>query len=247
MRTQEQTTTTLRSLDELRGYRLDADDAELGRVEDVLFLDSDWSIRYFVANTSALFGRKVLLFTGTVGTPNWQTKTVPVNLTKEQIKNSPTIAFDKPVSQQKMGTLHRHYRWPEPWLAAPEAGWTMGAVRYDHSEKKGDPHLRSAREVTGYSIQATDGPIGHVEDFIAEAENWAVRYVVIDTKNWLPGRKVLISPAWIDRVDWANRSVHVGMTREEIEKSPQFDPSEPINREYEERLYDFYGRPAYWT
>lgn len=247
MQTQERTSTTLRSLDHLRGYRLDAADAKLGRVEDMLFLDSDWSIRYLVASTSALFGRRVLLFTGAFGTPDWQTKTIPVKLTKEQIKSSPDVAFDKPVSQQSMVDLHRYYRWPVPWAAAPEAGWTMGAVRYDLSERKGDPHLRSAREVTGYSIQAADGPIGHVEDFIAETGNWAVRYAVIDTKNWLPGRKVLISPAWIDKVDWPNRSVHVGMTRKEIEKSPPFVPSEPINRAYEERLYDIYGRRAYWT
>ena len=65
-----------------------------------------------------------------------------------------------------------------------------------------DPHLRSSAAVTGYHIQATDGDIGHVEDFLLDDRSWTIRFMVVDTTNWWAGEKVLIAPAWIERVDW---------------------------------------------
>ncbi len=118
---------------------------------------------------------------------------------------------------------------PEP---APEAGTHV---------------LRSADEVMGYHIEALDDAIGHVEDFIVDDESWKLRYIVVDTRNWLPGRKVLVAPDWIDSIRWVDQMVAVSLSREEISESPEFDPTVPINREYETRLYDYYGRPAYWA
>ncbi|MGQ9572218.1 MAG: PRC-barrel domain-containing protein [Dehalococcoidia bacterium] len=102
-----------------------------------------------------------------------------------------------------------------------------------------DPHLRSVKEVTGYHIQATDGEIGHVEDFILDDEDWVIRYMVVDTRNWLPGKKVLVAPGWVENIDWSESKVAVGLSREEIKDSPEYDPSAPVNREYEVRLYDY--------
>jgi hypothetical protein len=94
---------------------------------------------------------------------------------------------------------------------------------------------------------ATDGDIGHVEDFIADDDLWLLRYLVVDTRNFLPGgRKVLIPPAWLTSVDWVGRSVSVELTVDGVKNCPEYDPSEPINREYEQRFYDYYGRPRYW-
>jgi hypothetical protein len=113
-------------------------------------------------------------------------------------------------------------------------------------DPQGDPHLRSVDEVTGYHIAATDGEIGHVEEFILDDDNWALRYLVVDTRNWLPGRKVLVSPLWVTDLEWADEKAKVAMTRAQVKESPVYDPREPVNREYEARLYDFYGRPVYW-
>jgi len=111
----------------------------------------------------------------------------------------------------------------------------------------GDSHLRSTNEVAGYRIQAKDDKIGHVEDFIMDDNLWILRYVVIDTRNWLPGgRKVLVSPGWVDHISWADRIVFINLNAKAIENSPEYKPTLPVNREYEERLYDFYGRPYYW-
>ena len=104
----------------------------------------------------------------------------------------------------------------------------------------------STKEVSGYHIHAFDGSIGHVDDFIVDDESWVIRFLVVDTKNWLPGRKVLIAPLWVDAIDWESRQVRVDMTMEAVKNAPEFDPEAPINREYEERLYDYHGRPKYW-
>jgi len=125
-------------------------------------------------------------------------------------------------------------------------------VRQQHSavavqERPEDTHLRSAREIMGYHIQATDGEIGHVDDFIVEDDGWRVRYVVVDTRNWLSGRQVLLSPDWVDAVDWNERKVHASLTKNGVKNSPEFDPNAPVNRQYEEMLHDYYGRPKYWA
>jgi hypothetical protein len=113
--------------------------------------------------------------------------------------------------------------------------------------ESGSHVLRSAKEVTGYHIEALDGEVGHVEEFIMDDELWTLRYMVVDTQNWLPGRKVLVSPTWVKSLDWAEQKVTVELTCDAVKDSPKYDPRLPINRDYEERLYDFYGRPVYWA
>jgi hypothetical protein len=83
-----------------------------------------------------------------------------------------------------------------------------------------------------------------VDDFIVDDTTWAIRYMVIDTSNWWFGKKVLLAPHWADSVSWAERNVYVNMTRQAIKSSPEWDATAAINREYETRLYDYYGRPV---
>jgi len=109
-----------------------------------------------------------------------------------------------------------------------------------------DSHLRSSQAVIGYNIDATDGEIGHVEGFVVDDEAWAIRYMEVATRSWWPGKKVLVSPAWIERVSWTDSKVCVGLSREAIKNAPEYDESAPIAREYENRLYFHYGQPPYW-
>jgi len=247
----------LRSLKEIEGYRLDATDGELGRVKDFYFDDHAWVIRYLVADTGDwLPKRKVLISPEAAGEPDCSGRIVPVSLTTRQVERSPSIDADKPVSRQHEEQLAAYYNWPMYWspVGIPAAGMMPpGVVLRKPTEGKpaggeegGDPDLRSVREVIGYNIHAADGEIGHVNDFIADTEGWAIRYLVVDTRNWLPGKKVLLAPSWIERVSWSQRQVQVVPTREAVKGCPEFDPSTPINRQYEERLYDYYGVPRYW-
>jgi hypothetical protein len=111
---------------------------------------------------------------------------------------------------------------------------------------EGDPDLRSAQEVIGYYIEATDGSIGHVEDILIDSATWAARYLLVDTRNWWPGRMVLISPRWAEEVSWTEGKVHVGVTRDRVKGSPEYDPTSPIDRGYEQRLHDYYDYRPYW-
>src|SRR5262245_4161325 len=118
--------------------------------------------------------------------------------------------------------------------------------RYFH-EEHGDGHPPSRPEVSGYYIQAADGDIGHVEDFLLDDRTWAIRYMIADTRNWLPGRKVLVAPEWITFVSWTDSTVHVSMTREQVRRSPEYDPGRPIEPDEERRLSDHYGLPTSWN
>jgi uncharacterized protein YrrD len=249
----------LRSTKELRGYKIRAIDGEIGQVHEFYFDDLDWIFRYLVVDTGNwLPGRKVLLKPVVLAQPDWETRSLSVELTKEQVENSPSISADEPVSRQMEVDLHTYYGWTPYWrgglppfgvgaAAAAEAIAMAAAPMGESDDQEGDQHLRSTREVNGYRIQARDGEIGHVDDLIIEDETWFIRCLVVDTRNWLPGRKVLVAPAWAEQVSWVEREIQVDLSRETIRESPEFDASTPVNRDYEGRLYDYYGRPRYWA
>ena len=247
----------LRSLKELYNYALQAEDGDIGRCKDFLFDDGRWTVRYMVADTGKwLPGKKVLISPVSLGTPIWASRNFTVRLTKKQIESSPGLDEHAPVSREYEKRWMDHYGWTYYWFGgglwgASESPTGLYTQRdrekiEDDSGNSADKPLRSSREVTGYHIQATDDEIGHVEDFIMDDVTWSIRYMVVDTLNWLPGKKVVVSPGWISSVDWAAKKVNVDLTRDQIKDSPAYDPGTPVNREYEARLYDFYGRPRYW-
>lgn len=252
----------IRTLDELRGYDIQATDGEIGHVEDFLFDDESWTIRYFVVDTGPwLFGRKVLIAPQSVGEPSWEGGVLPVDLTKEQVEESPEVDLEQPVSRQKQAIINRHYGWQNYWATLPtgarvgtpvsappaEAAMATDAEEEAMEHLPGDPHLRSVDEVVGYNIGAVDGEIGSVDDFLVEDEKWTIRYMVVDTSTWLTGRQVLVAPEWIDNVSWERSMVQVKMGKSDIESSPEYDPDAALDREYEQRLHEHYGMTGYWA
>lgn len=246
----------LRSLNNLVGFSLGATEGEVGKVHSFLFEAPGWHVRYFVVDTGRWWpGRKVLISLNAVDQPDWQDRIFHVNLSKEQVRNAPEIDTEKPVARQRELELHRHYGWMPYW--GPVHGLAVAPEHHPETqaqqgtailvETSGESNLRSSREVTGYRIHATDGPIGHVEDFVISDEDWIIRYLVVDTRTWLSGKSVLISPDWVRDIDWEEHEVWVDVPRQTIEDSPPYDPSAPVNREYEMRIYDYYGRPKYWA
>lgn len=247
----------LRSTKELRGYKLAAADGPIGTVKDFLFDETHWTIRWMVADTGDwLPERKVLISPITLGEPDWHSQLFPVRLTKSEIEKSPGLSADEPVSREYETRWFKQYGYPEYWSGMNAWGGAMapGALfdRHEQANQVGNPPetgtntLRSSDEVMGYHLHAQDGEVGHVEDFIVDSKPWTLRYMVVDTHNWLPGRKVLIAPDWITTIQWEHRAVAVDLSREGVKGSPEYKPSEPINREYEARLFDYYGRPVYW-
>ena len=234
------------------GYTIRATDGDLGKVDQFYFDDEAWTIRYVVVKTGNwLSGRKVLISPVAFGTPESASGTLSVKLTRAQVAGSPDIDTQRPIYRQQEVELHAHYQWP--WRGG--YGGTFGAIPLPLSvdeassehessgpERRDDPHLHATREVIGYHIHATDGKIGHVEDLIVDDENWAIRFIVADTQNWLPGKQVILSPRWIKRVQWADSSVYFDLTRESVKNSLEFNVSKPISREYEAFLLEHFGR-----
>ena len=176
-----------------------------------------------------------------------------INLTKTQIEDSPSLDSDKPVSRQFEQAYYGHYGYPRYWSGP----YMWGAYPYPvrdrdkwktttQGEKAWDPHLRSTYSVSGHHIQAADGEIGHVEDFIIDDETWAIRYLIVNTHNWWAGKKVLVSPQWIERVSWGERKVFVNLSRETIRQSPEYTEESLPTRDYETGLHLHYNRLGYW-
>lgn len=245
----------LRSAKQLAGYRIAAVDAVVGTVDDVYFDDNDWKVRYLVVDTGKwLPGRRVLLAPTVVADADDHARAVAVGLTQEQIRNSPPSYTDMPVSRRHEIELHQYFGWPAYW--GVESGLSMPPppVPLEHEavaaggagtaleQPGGDPHLHSVKEVAGYAIEADDGPMGHVEDLIVDDEQWAVRYLLVDTKNWWPGGHVIVAAEWVNRISWMDHAVFVDLTRKAVQDSPPYDASKPVNREYEEKLYRHYGK-----
>ncbi len=109
----------------------------------------------------------------------------------------------------------------------------------------GDPHLRSTDEVTGYHLRARDGEIGHVEDFLYDDQDWSIRFLVAGTRNWRPGKEVLVPPAWIGDLHWEDRTLDLAVTREEIRMAPEYGSARPLTAEYAAELERYFAAESH--
>ena len=232
----------LRNASAIKGYSIAASDGQIGTVSDFLFDDASWLVRWLVVDTGKwLTGRKVLLPPSVLGHLDPNGPEFSIKLTKKQIKESPDIDTQRPVSRQFEANIYNYYGWSPYWGTG--AGYLVGGFGFGGGaltafptpgsqrraediliaqQSDDDPHLRSIEAVTGYHIHATDGEVGHVEDFLMEDSDWSIRDLVVDTKNWWPGNKVLISPRSIQKIDWMDNQVKLNIDRERVKSSPAF-------------------------
>ena len=239
----------------LKGYKLNSRDGEIGKTKEFYFDDRFWTVRYLVADTGNwLPGRQVLISPHALGVVNSEAEDIGVDLTKKQIEDSPSLDSDKPVSRQFEQAYYGHYGYPIYWAGLCAWGYYPYPARVpgqwekpSKEEKAWDPDLRSTNDVSGHHIQGTDGEIGHVEDFFIDVQTWTIRYLIVDTHNWWPGKKILVSPQWIERISWGERKVFVNLLRETIKNSPEFKEDSLLSRAYETGLYRHYNRPGYWA
>ncbi len=248
----------------LKGFAIEASDGRIGSVSDFLFDDATWKIRWMVVDTGGwLTGRKILLHPSAISQPDYQREEMLVRLTKAQVKDSPSILSDEPVSMQMETDLYGYYGWDPLWgggnyFGAYPYGMGLGYASMPYSRDgevleasrtgsagDGDPHLRSVSSITGYHIQAKDGAIGHIENILVDDKSWGIHYLVIDTRNWWPGQHVLMSPFAVRAISWSDRDVTLDVTRDQVKASPAWNPADIINRSYQERLHGYYGWPGY--
>lgn len=245
----------LHQLKSLKEYKLDSLDGEIGKVIDFYFDDQHWTVRYLVADTGGwLTGRQVLISPHALVAAIKEEKHIAVDLDRKQIEDSPSLASDRPVSRQFELDYYNYYGWTPYWLGPYAWGgypipMQVGDVEMQSNaaDKDWDSHLRSMREVTGYAIQAADGEIGHVEDFILDDETWTIRYLIVDTRNWWPGKKVLVSPRWIDKVSWDESKVFIDLPTDAIKQSPEYSEESLITRDYETDLHRHYEIEGDWV
>jgi hypothetical protein len=263
----------LRLSSDLEKYTIGATDGTIGKVKDFYFDDEFWVVRYIVVETGAwLASRKVLISPFAVGQPDAAARILPVSLDQERVKNSPNIDLHKPVSRQHeiryLGDYGYPYYWRGPglWGEGPDPASMLTGVGYGGAEEEYrrlqaaderrvtaseerenyDPHLRSCDAVIQYDVHATDGDIGHVQEFLIDEHSWAIRYIVVNTSNWWLGHQVLISPDWAEDVSWSASKLTVDLTRQAVKDSPPYDPGSPLERSDETRVYEHYGRDGYW-
>jgi hypothetical protein len=257
----------LRELKELVGRTVVARDGDIGEVKDVYFDDEAWGVRYLVTDIGSWTAEgRVLISPYSVEDAELASGVVRVDLTRQQVKDSPGIDTHKPVSRQHEAEYLRYYGFPMYWggpnlwgmdmYPVPGFGGGASAIPADVREQlakygdkpPGDAHLRCMSVVERYHIEAADGSMGHVCGFIFDDEAWVIRYLEVDTRNlWSGGKKVLLATQWIDLIDWYGSSISTPLTREAIGNSPEYDESIRIDRLYETRLHDFYQRNGYWA
>lgn len=239
--------------DSVIGCALQARDGEIGGVDDLLFEDGGWRVRWLVADTGTwLPGRRVLVPASRLGPTGAGRTTIPVDLTRDALRGCPDVDTDRPVSRATEASLVDHYGLatsaglasaplvPSRYLGVGMLPPVPGAPTVDPMapapasvEAAPDlpPHapesasdLRSMLDLTGYEVLGADGPVGQVVDGLVDGEVWEIRSLVIGTGTWWPGRRLLLGRDWIDEIDYPTRAVRVGRSGEEIKGLPAYDP-----------------------
>jgi uncharacterized protein YrrD len=242
----------LRRFRDMGRLTLEALDGELGAVEDLYVDERGWAVRYLVVKTGGwLLGRHVLITPASVSEIDDREAKLRVRLTRAQIEQSPPMDRANIVSRSYERAYYRHFRLRPYWdtvaghspTIGPSPGTVPSATGTTHQAEQPEPsHLRSLQEMTGYDIEAQDGPVGHVADVVVDDEDWVVLYLEVDTGTWLPGKRVLVQTNRIRRIDWSGRSVVLILSRQVVESAPAYDPAELITPDYEVQLFKHYSQ-----
>ncbi|HWD19428.1 MAG TPA: PRC-barrel domain-containing protein [Verrucomicrobiae bacterium] len=223
----------MRSLKELEGHKLGAADGHIGHIKDFYFDDALWVVRYLVADTGTwITGRLVLLSPLALHGFDEKEKVLNVRLTRRQIERSPSIEAHKPVSRQYEEEYYNYYNWPFYWQGGSLWGLsdfpTVPPLPIERApapapQTSEDAHLNSANSVFGYKAQAVDKEVGTVADILVDDRSWTIAGIVIDSGHWLPGRKIIVSPAQISAISWTESTVTLKSTSDVLERAPAYE------------------------
>lgn len=246
------------------GYDVRASDGILGTISDLLFDDASWTVRWLVVETGNWWAdHRVLIPASALGHPDTAARSLAVNLTMAQVKGSPDVDTHRPVSRQFESRAYDYYGFSPYWgtdLYMSGFAYWDGIVpmapilEVDRREdeivemmrQNDDPNLRSVAEISGYHIHASDGEIGHLSDVLIEDSDWSLRYLIVNTSNWWQGKEVLISPRSTQSIRWTEHLIYLGVNRDHIRTSPEYDASSPMTTDFETAMVSHYGpsKPA---
>lgn len=232
-----------RSINQLRHYKTLTTDNESCAIEDVFFNQKSWDIHYIVIETGSwLMDREILLHPDIVKEVIDKDKKLVLPMTKEKVVESPAVNSVLPIAQEAELLLAKYWEWVPKDTPGPlpyEAGDTIEAETDTEtkafSEDAAKSKLRSWKEVEGYTIHAVDSKFGHIEDLLFD-DNWRICYAVVDTRNWIPGKKVLLPVREIEKIRWSEHALHVDATSELVKTAPFYEPSTGVTAEDEEAV-----------
>ena len=232
-------------LSNLTGYRLQAQDGEIGKIKQIYFDDQYWIVRYFVVHTGTwLTGKDILIVPSMISDVDVKNDCLKVELSREKIQHCPPVYTALPISRHYEQEYFHYYGLKPYWNENPPFG--RKPVPSVHSSaddtKPENSYLHHSEEIKSYRIHALDGEIGYVEDIILEEPEWTIRYLEVGIHNPLFGKKVLIAPTWFNSVDWTREAVVVDLAKETIESAPAYDPAKVISQNYQVALYEHYGK-----
>lgn len=257
----------LRKLKNLEGFKVHGRDGDLGKVKDFYFDQHRFILRYVVVDTGSwLKNELTLISTEAFEKINYKAQEILVDLSSAELEEAPALAKNKPVSKVMEERVVKHFDWPIYWSSPHpsdgppiQAGSIMREKLFNFEnltdeekqaeEEEIESNLRSFNEVRGYHIQAEDKEFGHLEDIFVDEENWVIRYLLIDTRNILPGKNVLIAPEWLQHISWNQEKIFVSKSKEEIKNAPEYREEKSdylVDRKYEEKLYNHYDEIKYW-
>jgi sporulation protein YlmC with PRC-barrel domain len=240
-----------RSLKNISGYSIQGKYGTSGKVVDLLFDEESWIVRYIEAAFEEFDPpQRVLIPRTSLKAPDWEDKTFHLDLTLPDIEASPTIEEHLPVSREYEKKILEHYKeapyWPYMYVppttsVMPYPPRPLKVPAQEINEEELDSRLRSFKEIINYRIRGTDDSLGQVEDIIVDDEDWQITYLIVDTKRWLPWSKtVVLSIEWLEKISYQKSEVQIDLAASQIKKAPEFDPSHPIDMDYEKALDAFY-------
>jgi len=228
---------------QLTSSHIKANDGELGKVKDVYFDDQHWTVRFLVVDTNRWLplSQKVLLSPISVLKFDLENAELKVSMSKEMIEDCPKVEEEETVSREFEMKYFDYFGYGYYWAGADPWG------DYNHpsalsnrdmqvniddnlNDVEKTNHLRSSHEVQDYDVTATNGDKGHVHDFIWDTDDWSLKYVVIDTHNWLPGgKKVVVAIEHIDSISYEKSAVFCSLSIAQIKACPEYD-ADKLNR-----------------
>ena len=235
----------LRSISSFVGRTLEAADGDIGEIRQFYFDSKEWMVRYFVAETSPwLDGRLVLISHASLRSHGGEGNSLPVNLTRKQVRESPGIDCEKPVSRQQEAQLVQYYGWPDYWATGPIYNRQIAAAESTIATAAGEemnPHLRSTREVFGYAVTGSDGPAGKLTDFLVDDRSWKIPYLVVDADGFFVRETVLLPSRLVSGITWKESEVRVSLTADAVRGAPVYGRGRQVTREYEKIVNDYYN------
>ena len=233
-------------------------DGMIGKSVDAYFDDYFWVLRYLVLDTGTWLSRqRILLPPAVLGRPDWTAEYIPVALTKNQMAERLGLENNGQFSPKKRKhTPHSHVSPPQETDSAllpgprPPGLDLKGKSVLDkpgasQPETQDEPHLRSAKEIMGYNVQTMDSAVpGFLDDLIIDDSNWEIPYLVVDARDWLAKKEVLVTPQHICSISWKEHVVHLNLWQDSVKKCPTYHGS-PITHDLQKEMVDKSGLPKF--